>query len=59
MCRDEIPTLDTVIPEKTEPVGEAMMGSSHVDELGTTVASATASEPATKEVSEIINQCWV
>lgn len=34
----ETPTLYTVLPEKTSAVGGAMMGSSHVYDLGSTVS---------------------
>ena len=56
MCRGETPTLYTVIPEKTAAVGGAMMGSSHVYELGTAVAAATAAATTTKKVSESRHQ---
>ena len=57
MCREDTPTLDTVIPEKTKPVGRAMiMGPAHVDELGMAVASAMAAATTTKKVSEIIKK---
>ena len=56
MCREDTPTLDTVIPDETEPVGGAtMMGPSHVDEPDTAVASATEAETAANKVSEIIS----
>lgn len=41
-CSGETPALYTVIPEKTVPVGGAMMGSSHVYDV------STASAPAKK-----------
>lgn len=55
LCRGETPTLYTVIPEKTASVGAAMMGSSHVYELGVAAGAAAAAAAAagatTKKVS--------
>ena len=50
----ETPTLYTVIPEKTAAVGAAMMGSSHVYELGA-VAPTAAGATTTKKVNSRYN----
>ena len=45
----ETPALYTVLPEKTAAVGGAMMGSSHVYDIGAAVPGAIKKVSAAKE----------
>ena len=54
----ETPALYTVIPEKMTAVGGAMMGSSHVYDLGTSVpAAATTTTKKVRKRNYKLDQC--